>query len=858
MSARSVYLRFFGAKKRLSESELQAFTELDFHRRVGLVATLRREYGEEIIGVGRYARVEVDESEPPRAEVAFAVADEHQGRGIATALLEHLAEIARAADIEEFEAEVLGDNTSMLNVFAESGYTVKRALAGGVFHVTFPTAETERSIAAQHRRERAAAAASVRVFLHPRSVAVVGASERAGSIGAALLDNVRRCRFTGAIYPVHPTAETIAGLRAHAAVSAIGTTVDLALIAVPAARVESVVADCARAGVRGVVVISSGFAEVGTGGAEMQRRLAELVRASGMRMVGPNCMGVLTTDPEVSLNGTFAPYWPAPGNVAMVSQSGALGLAILDRWARRGLGLSAFISVGNKADVSSNDLLAFWANDARTDVILLYLESFGNPRKFARVAPEVARRKPIIAVKAGRSSAGTRAASSHSAALASLDVAADALFEQAGVIRTDTLEQFLDVAALLATQPVPAGAAVGVVSNAGGLGILLADACEANGLLLPELSAETVAALRCTVSSQAGLANPVDITATATAGEYARAIELVGADDRIDAVVAIYITPLATGREDIAAGIARGAGAVPAGKPVLTVFMGADEVPAALHGGARGPLPVYEFPENVAGALAAAARYGAWLRRPRGTALELDRYAEETVRAIIDRLMRTASGPLWVPQSEIRAILGAAGIDCASVEETPPTDAVAAAERIGYPVVLKAVAPGLVHKSDLGGVLLDLRSAAQVTAAVASLRERFPELQSVLVQRHVEGGVEALVGVTSDPIFGPLVVCGLGGVLVELLRDVSYRLPPVTDVDAAEMIGGLRLAKLLDGYRGSAATDKAALGEIIRRTSALVEAIPELRELDLNPVKVLAPGQGAVVVDARMRIGPTV
>lgn len=853
LSARAVYFRFFRAKKRLNEDELRQFTELDFDRNVGLVATLRRDGAEEIIGVGRYARLDDTPGEPRRAEVAFAVADAHQGRGIGTVLLEQLAAIAREAGIEEFEADVLGENNSMLSVFAQSGYAVQRALEAGVFHVTFPTAETPDSIAAQHRRERAAAAASIRAFLHPRAVAVVGASDRPGSIGAAVLYNIVRCGFTGAVHPVHPSAETVAGRRAYPTVSAIGEPIDLAVIAVPAVRVGEVVTDCAQAGVRAVVVISSGFAEVGGDGVRLQRDLTALVRATGLRMIGPNCMGILTTDPAVSLNATFAPTWPIAGNVAMLSQSGALGLAILDRCERLGIGLSNFISVGNKADVSGNDLLAYWATDPRTEVVLLYLESFGNPRKFARVAPEVARQKPIVAVKSGRSTAGTRAASSHSAALASPDVAVDALFEQAGVIRTDTLGELFDVTGLLATQPVPPGGRVGVVTNAGGLGILLADACEAHGLTVPELSPATHGALRACLSPQAGISNPVDMTVAAAGDAYARAIELVGADANVDAMVAIYITALTTRPDEIAAGIARGAGLVPAEKPVMSVFMGGT-APPVLHGGARGRLPVFEFPENAARALAAAARYAAWRRRPRGTALELDHFAEQAIRAVVDRLLAEATGPLWVPPRELATILRAAGIECAAGEEVARADAVATAERLGYPLVAKAVAPGLVHKSDRGGVVLGLDNAAAVSAAVTQLQERIPELDGVLLQRYVPGGIEALVGVTSDRLFGPLVLCGIGGVLVELLRDIAYRLPPVTDRDAGDMIASLRLAPLLDGYRGAPAGDRAALADVIRRVSALVDIVPELRDLDLNPIKVLTPGTGAVVVDARMRL----
>ncbi|MDX2169703.1 MAG: GNAT family N-acetyltransferase, partial [Deltaproteobacteria bacterium] len=485
LSARSVYFRFFRVKKRLSDDELREFTELDFVRRVAVVATLRRDGAEEIIGVGRYAVMQTRPGEPRRAEVAFAVADAHQRRGIASLLLEVLAEIARAAGIEEFEADVLGENNSMLAVFGASGYRVTRALEDGVFHLSFPTQSTPESLVAEHRRERRAAAASVRAFLNPRAVAVVGASPRPDAFGSLLLAQVLAGGFAGAVYPVHPRAAELGGRRAHASVGAIGQPIDLALIAVPAAAVEAVVDDCARAGVRGVVIYSAGFAEHDAEGRARQQRVAAAVRAAGMRLVGPNGFGVINSDPAVRLNATIAPLRLTPGPVAMLSQSGAIGLAVLERCARRGLGLSSFVSVGNKADLSGNDLLAYWSEDERTRVVLLYLESFGNPRKFARVAPELARRVPIVAVKAGRSSDGARAAAGHSAAPAALDVAADALFAQAGVIRTDTLAEQLEVAALLATQPVPRGPRVGVVTNVGGPAVLFADAAAAGGLSFP-------------------------------------------------------------------------------------------------------------------------------------------------------------------------------------------------------------------------------------------------------------------------------------------------------------------------------------------------------------------------------------
>jgi len=856
LSAQSVYFRFFGTKKTLSDRELAAFTELDFVERVALVATLLDEGHERIIGVGRM-NVLPSHGTPSRAEVAFAVTDDHQGRGIATLLLEQLALIARTLGVAELQADVLSDNRRMLDVFAHSGFAATRTIDSGVFTLVIPSAPSPASIEASLERERHAAAESVRAFLEPRAIAVVGASRDPSSIGGVVLANVR-ASFQHPIYVVHSTATEVQGVRAFPRVSAIGAPVDLAVIAVPAAAVEEVVADCARAAVRGIVVISSGFGEVGAAGRETEERLRHLARGSGMRLVGPNCMGVINTDPQTGFDATFAAGVPPRGSIAMLSQSGALGLAILDHVRVLNLGISSFVSVGNKADVSSNDLLAYWGEDPHTNVILLYLESFGNPRKFARLAPAVARHKPIIAVKSGRSAAGVRAASSHSASLASLDVGIDALFEQAGVVRTQTLEELFDVAALLSTQPIPPGPRVAVVTNAGGPGILLADACEAQGLVLPELTAETRARLRAFLPSMASVANPIDMTAAATPEQYLRTIETVAADPTADAIIVVYI-PILASTEEMAASIARAAGTVPSEKPVLTVFMSSRGAPPELAAGPRGRLPSYGFPENAALALAAAERYGRWRRRAKGTSLVLDDIARHAVRTVIDRVLAGADEPRWLAPEDVTTVLRAVGIRVAASTTVAPTDAVAAAERLGYPLVAKAVAPGVLHKSDVGGVRLGLKTAAEVAAAVEAIADALGALDTplagILLQREVADGLEALVGVTSDPTFGPLLVCGLGGVLVEILRDVSFRLTPVTDVDAQEMLASLKGSRLLDGFRGRPAADRDALVDVIRRISALVEVVPELRELDLNPVKVLAPGHGAIVVDGRMRVG---
>jgi len=861
LSSRSVYFRFFQTKQRLTDEELRYFTELDFTRDVALVATLQEGQDEHIIGVGRYFRITEDGKPTTHAEVAFTVAEAHQGRGVGTLLLEHLATIARMQGIDTFEAYVLGENNRMLEVFEASGFTVQRALDTGVFHVSFPTAETPQVRAASTERERVAAAQSMRAFLNPRSVAVAGVSRRGDGVGAVLLANLQRAGFTGRLYPIHPHATEINGLPAFPRVSAVGAPVDLALIAVPAAAVEEVVADCASAGVHGVVVISSGFAEASAAGREAEQRLRALVRASGMRLVGPNCMGLLNTDPEIALNATFTtPVLPPAGNIGMLSQSGALGLAMLDYVQSLHVGLSTFVSVGNRADVSSNDVLAYWADDPHTDVIVLYLESFGNPRRFARIAPDVARHKPIIAVKSGRSVAGSRAAASHSAALATSDTAVEALFEQAGVIRANTLQELFDVAVLLSTQPMPLGPRVGVVTNAGGPGILLADMGETHGLVFPELTPKTTAALRTFLPPQAGLANPIDMIASATPAQYMRTIELVGVDPNIDALIVIYIPPLVTEPAEIAQAIAHGAGTVPASKPVLTVFMTSQGVPAALNVGAHRALPTYTFPENAALALSAAVRYGRWRTQPRGTPLRLSSFAHSAVRAVIDRVLANVSGSLWLQPGDVATVLQAAGITLAAAEQTSPAEAVATAERLGYPLVAKVVSPDVLHKRDVGGVILGLDTPAAVASAVetlvARMQQRQARLDGILLQRQVSSGIEALVGVTTDPTFGPLLVCGLGGTLVEVVRDVAFRLIPVSDVEATEMLTKLRATVLLDGYRGAPPGDREALMALLLRVSALVESVPELQECDLNPVKVLAPGEGVIALDGRMRLAP--
>ena len=708
-------------------------------------------------------------------------------------------------------------------------------------------------------------------ILRPRSVAVIGASRERGTIGAELFHNLIAHGFAGVVYPVNPRAPVVQSVRAYPDLAHLPGPVDLALIAVPAAQVLEAVRACAAHGVQGVVVISAGFKEVGDEGAARERELVEVVRAHGMRLVGPNCLGVVNTEPAVRLDATFAPVFPPPGMVAFSSQSGALGLAILETATQLNLGISHFVSIGNKADVSSNDLIEYWERDPGTAVILLYLESFGNPRRFTRIARRVARRKPIAIVKSGRTRAGMRAAMSHTGSLAGTDKAVDALCVQSGVIRTDTIEELFDVAMLVAHQPIPRGRRVGIVTNAGGPGIMASDACESHRLEVPELGEATLEGLRAFLPREAGIRNPVDMIASARPESFERAVHLVADDPGIDAVLVIYVPPIVTQPEEVAQAIVRGAEAaghaaaargVPA-KPVLACFMGSHGVPDALRSLSESNVPSYTFPESAAIALARAADYGVWLAKPEGRIPALGEIdGSRADDAIAGALGRAAAGaPAWLRPAEVRALLGAYGI--ASPEQAVATDAdaaVAAARRIGFPVAVKLVSDAVTHKSEVGGVVLDVADESGVRAAFTGIAARLRtagqarDMQGVAVQAMVRDGIEAIVGVTHDPSFGPMLMFGLGGTQVELLKDVVFRLPPITDLDAAEMVRAPRGFPLLEGYRGGPAADIAALETLLLRVSQLVGDHPEIVEMDLNPIKALAPGRGCRVVDARVAV----
>lgn len=842
-STESVYFRFFGPRVELSDAEVKRFTTVDYHDRMAFVALL----GDDMIAVGRYDRL----GSGTEAEVAFAVADAHQGRGIATLLLEYLAAYAADNGITRFSADTLLDNRSMLDVFSAAGFRREsQTIDYGVVHLAFDIEPTGASLEAIDAREWTAGVHSISRILQPRSVAVVGAGRGEYNIGHTVVRNLLRGGFKGPVYPINPNAATIDGLTCAPSIEAVEGPVDLAVLAVPAKECLEVVDACARKGVHGLVVISSGFAEVGAAGAALQSELLRRAHRGGMRVVGPNCFGVINTAPDVCLDAAFSAQQPDPGQVAFASQSGALGIAVLEQSLTTSLGLSSFVSMGNKCDVSSNDLLRYWSQDGRTRAILLYLESLGNPRAFARVAPIVSRTKPIVVVKSGRSAAGTRAAASHTAALASPDTVVDALFRQAGVIRVDTLEELLDCGELLGSQPALHGRNLAIIGNAGGAAVLAADACAGMGLVVPELDETSQLALRTIAGPNAGVSNPVDLGAGATPQLFGSALQVALESPTIDGAIVILAPVASAGAEDVASAVA----AVAAGeRPVVFVHLGKVETKALFS--APNPIPCYPFPERAVRALGHIADHSDWTRRPIGRVPDLDAIDLATGRAIVDAYLSLRREGGWLPSDQTVDLLRSFGIP--TVDErrvTTSTEAVTAAHELGGPVALKAVGDHILHKSELGAVRLDLTGPAQVEAAFLAMSTQLGDMMQGAIVQPMLRGVELIAGVVSDRLFGPVVMFGSGGTAVELFADRVLRILPLTDRDAHEMVRSIRGAPLLLGHRGATPCDITAVEDVLLRVARMADAIPQLAEMDLNPF--IATPLGAVAVDARVRLVP--
>ena len=844
-SDRSIYLRYFTGNRHAAEAYVDRLLAKHPDTTLALVA----EQQNALVGVASCERLPGTAD----AEVAFLVADRQQHRGIGTLLLENLAALARRHGIRRFVAETLAENGLMLQVFADAGFVMNRQMDGGVVEVAFPIAPTELAQAAVDAREHAADVRCLRRVLAPRSVVIVGASDRPESVGGALLHNVLAAGFTGAVYAVNRRAQSVAGMPAYPSVADLPEPVDLAVVAVRADAIPAVLTDCGARGVPAAVLVTAGFGETGSAGALRERELLRLARRLGIRLVGPNCLGVACTDPAVRLNATFARTPPTPGRLGFASQSGALGIALLEASARRGLGMAGFVSLGNKVDVSGNDLLLYWEDDPNVGVIALYLESFGNPRKFLRHAARISRRKPILALKAGRTEAGGRAGRSHTAAVATPDVLVTALLDQAGVIRVDNTAELLDAAVLLSEQPVPAGRRIGILGNSGGPGILAADAADGFGLVVPELSANLRRQLVAAAPRLAAAANPVDLGAAASPGEFEQALRLLTGSGEVDAVVVIYAAPLVTDPEEIATAIRRGtrtAGQV----PVVAALFGAETPALRAPQPDVAPIPVYEFPEAAVRAVGLAARYGGYRDRRTGTIPRLDVDVDAARTLVVEALAAHPDGT-WLDQVTAVRLVTAFGIPaCPTRPAYTADEAVTVAEQVGYPVAVK-VGAGAVHKIDIGGLQLNLRTAEQVRQAFGEVSRTGLPGAAVVIQPMAAAGVELLIGCHRMEPYPPAILVGLGGTATELLADRVVRLAPLTDSDAHAMPRQLRAAPLLFGYRGAEPVDVAAVSDLLLRLSSLVEELPEVAELDLNPV--IAGPSGVTAVDVKVRLAPS-
>ena len=846
MSPENLYLRFFTLSPNNAEREAARVCRDPGPDGAALLAWL----GDRLVGVASYEPA----GTPGAAEVAFAVPDDMHGKGVATLLLEHLVSVARERGVREFLAEALAENRAMLRVFADAGLPAQRRMSDGVVELTFPlpAGDADRGLDSYldsvSARESRADVASLRHLLRPSSVAVVGASRRRGTVGREILRNIVTGGFSGAVYPVNPRASSLEGLRCLTSVASLPEHVDMAVIAVPAAAVPEVAAQCGQRGVRSLVVITAGL---GPQGAD----LLAICRRYGMRLVGPNCFGVAV--PPLGLDATFGAGHPAPGIAGLVVQSGGIGVSLLGHLSQLGIGVSSFASVGDKYDVSSNDLLMWWEQDERTKLAVLYVESFGSPRKFARTARRVGQRMPVLTVLGGRSAAGQRAAASHTAAAATPLVTQEALFAQAGIIAVPGLGELVEAAALLACQPLPAGDRVAIVSNAGGAGVLAADACGDNGLRVAALSGATQRRLGRLLPPGAAVAGPVDTTAAVGGDAFRACLEEVAADDGVDAVMAITVP---TAVADLTQAIA----AAMVAKPLAAAVLDQQQAVRLIRAGRPGTpdadrpaaIPAYAYPEGAARALGHAASYHAWRGRQRGQVPDLSGLRTADAKAQIAGFLAGSPKGGWLPTAAVSDVLACYGIPLVpSRQVTDEQGAVRAAAELGGPVVLKAQAAGLVHKTEAGAVKLSLHGEQEVRTAYRELAATFgSRLTGVLVQPMLTGGVEVLVGVVQEPVFGPLVVFGLGGVATEVLGDHAARLTPLTDTHADDLIHSVHAAPLLFGHRGAPPVDTAALSDVLLRVSRLADDLHDVAELDLNPV--IATSDGVCAVDARIRVCP--
>jgi acyl-CoA synthetase (NDP forming)/GNAT superfamily N-acetyltransferase len=841
VSDQSKYFRFFSPMPNLSQRDLTRFTQVDHVHRVAFVMLL----SERLIALGSYEGHPLPEdapegSGPEVAEVAFLVEDAQQGRGIGQLLLEHLAQAGRERGVDRFVAEVLPENNRMIQTFRDAGYRLLSGYEDGVITLEFPIASTDTAIGVMSSREHRAEAASIQAFFNPRSVAVIGASRRQDTVGQALVRNLVLGDYTGRVYVVNSSAKAVSGLPAYATVGEIPGDVDVAIVAVPADAVQDVVLDCAAKGVHGLIVISSGFAETGEEGRQRQRRMVGLARSYGLRLIGPNCLGIINTDPQVNLNASLSSLKPARGRAGFFCQSGALGSAILEKVNNRGLGLSTFVSAGNRADVSGNDLLQYWEEDDSTEVVLLYLESIGNPRKFSRIARRVSLRKPIIAVRSGRTTQGVPMG--HTVRkIGAPPQAVDAMFRQAGVIQVDTLDEMFDVAQLLAHQPLPRGRRVAVVGNSDALGLLATDAAASVGLTV---------------------ARSVALGADATGPDFEDALDAAIDDPDVDSVIAVYIPPIDVSGVEVADVLA--AVGEQSDKPLVSSFLGAEGVPELLRvpdvagsTAGRGSVPSYPAVEAAVRALARVVEYAVWLRTPNGPPVVPDDLDSATARGLAQRLLIEHPDGVELEMDDLKTMLVAYGIELwDSRPVTTLAEATKAGRELGWDVVLKATTDRLRERPDLAHVWRNIDRPAEMKDAWDSLSQLIDDAGTAgfVVQKNAPPGVPVSIFSIEDPLFGPVVSFGISGPLTELLEDRSYRIPPLGDRDPAAMTREIKAAPMLFGYRGSEIVDIEPVEDLIRRVAQLQHDLPQVSSLELS--LVLAGAEACNVLTARARVDP--
>jgi acyl-CoA synthetase (NDP forming)/GNAT superfamily N-acetyltransferase len=838
MSPANLYFRFFSPSRAAAEQEARRVCREAGPDHGALLGLL----GDELAGVTSYELT----TGLQVAEIALAVADDMHGRGIATLLLEHLVSLARARGVKDFTAEVLPDNSAVLRVLADAGLAVRRRYGNGMLELSIPIpqnaalGEASAYLDAVAGREEHANVASLEPLLAPRSAVVIGAGQHPGSIGRMILRNIRGAGFAGALYAVSADVGDIEGVPCVPSVAALPEAPDLAVVAGPAARVLQVADECGKRGARSLLVTTSGLTPAQESG------LLEASRRGGMRLAGPNCFGVAV--PGIGLEATFAVRHSSPGKTGLVVQSAGVGAALVEQFSRLGIGISSFASVGDMLDVSGNDMLMWWEADTTTELAVIYLESFGEPRRFARTARRVSTKIPLLTVHAGRSAPGQRAAASHTAAAAAPLITRQALFEQAGIIATTSFGELLDAAVMIASQPVPAGSVVSIVSNGHGAGVLAADACAEAGLTVATPGPRTRDRLREVLPAGSALGGPVDTTAAVTAEAFGEALHIAAGEDGVHALIALVVQHAPADLIPVLT-----AGRLPV--PVAAVVLDQPEAVRLLHGGGIGPaVPAYAYPEAAVRALARAARYGSWRSRPAGTVPEIADLRVADARSIVGSFLARMPGGGWLSAREADDLLRCYGIPMVEFRRAGDADAaVDAAVGLGGHVVIKADVPGLLHKTRAEAVELDLRGADEVRGAMRRLQDRFAgRLSGVLVEPMITGGIETIVGVVQEPVFGPVVVFGLGGVATEVLGDHVARLAPLTSADADDLIHSIRAAPVLLGHRGQPAADIAALRDTLLRVSQLADHLPQIAELDLNPV--IARPDGVTAVDARIRV----